>query len=162
MSAKTGSVTGFSRGTNQDGVTEVLKLQLVVTEPTDVRKVQHDTLGGIDSNPPLLSRATVVELDGYSAVVAVDDNVPKTALPGGAELYSSLAGVKLGRVKLSPDGKLAIGNSFGELFDLFDQNLAALQTATTTTSLGPQPLDPATQATLTALRVIVALMKGSL
>jgi hypothetical protein len=60
------------------------------------------------------------------------------------------------------NGKIALGNQAGELLDLFDQLISTLQTATVSTALGPQPLDPATQATLTQLKTTLSLMKGSL
>lgn len=66
-------------------------------------------------------------------------------------------------VKLTPDGKIAIGlsNPLGasvELLDLLDQLIATLQTAQTAAG----PFMAAAQASLAAIRVLLATIKGTL
>lgn len=57
------------------------------------------------------------------------------------------------------DGKIAVGTPTAELLDLLDQLIGALQTTMTATVMGPQPFDPATQATLTSIKALLAQIK---
>lgn len=68
------------------------------------------------------------------------------------------------KVKLE-DGKIAIGNSAGELLDLFDQLLDGIQNAApmmVQTAVGPGVLNPALVAKVSVLKAKLAMMKGSL
>lgn len=67
-----------------------------------------------------------------------------------------------GDIKLNAgtSGKIAIGNSSAELLDVCNQLLTALETTVVATSLGPQPLSSV--ATITALKTLLGLIKGSL
>lgn len=67
-----------------------------------------------------------------------------------------------GEIRVQPGGLLALGNSAGELFDLLDQLLAALEKTYTITAIGNQPLSEATAGTFTQLRNVVGQIKGSL
>lgn len=58
------------------------------------------------------------------------------------------------------DGKIEFGTASTGLLDLLDQLIEALQTGVVATALGPQPLDPATQATLEVIKTQLALIKG--
>jgi len=57
-------------------------------------------------------------------------------------------------------GKITLGTPAAELLDLVDQLIGALQTAMTATVMGPQPLDPATQATLASIKLLLTQIKG--
>lgn len=68
--------------------------------------------------------------------------------------------------RLLKSGKTSLENATGEILDALskiiknqDDLIAALQTATVATAIGPQPLDAATQATLNSLRTTNATEK---
>lgn len=63
-------------------------------------------------------------------------------------------------LRVTPDGRVHIGTASADVLGLLDGLLGALQTAVTATALGPQPLDPATQTQLAALRASLATIRA--
>ena len=63
------------------------------------------------------------------------------------------------QIRISNAGKLAIGTPTAELVTMLGDLVSALQSAMVATLAGPQPLDPATQATLTSLAAAIAGLK---
>ncbi len=59
-------------------------------------------------------------------------------------------------------GKVAIGNSQAELLDIIEQMLTRLETATTITAVGTYPLQPAVLGQITQIKILLALIKGTL
>lgn len=62
-------------------------------------------------------------------------------------------------------GKIAIGNSYGELLDMFEQLLGAIQNAAPTmvaTAVGPGILNPSVVMKVTELKMKLSQMKGKL
>jgi phage gp45-like len=76
-----------------------------------------------------------------------------------ADLFELVAA---GDIKLNAgtSGKIAIGNSSAELLDICNQLLTALETTVVATALGPQPLSSV--ATITAIKTLLGLIKGTL
>jgi len=66
------------------------------------------------------------------------------------------------QVTINPDGKIAIGNNSQELLDIVDQLLVALNTATVSTMMGPQPLSIMIDGTLATLISDLSEIKGVL
>lgn len=67
-----------------------------------------------------------------------------------------------GGMKVNSLGQVGIGNSFGELFDLLDQLLTALQTETHIGNLGFPTSPPVNAPVYLAIQIIINLIKGSL
>jgi hypothetical protein len=81
-------------------------------------------------------------------------------VPGDMVLHNPL--IPGTQLALNADGKLAFGNDIGEVLSILQNVIADLQAATVNTSLGPQPLDAATQLKLLVAEQTLELMKGSL
>ena len=69
---------------------------------------------------------------------------------------------KTGKITINPNGKVAFGNSNGELVDLLDQLLDLLIAATTATSLGSQFLSVVLSGQMNTLKTDLEKIKGSL
>lgn len=97
-------------------------------------------------------------------LLAFDDSASKP----GVELMGKkklLARDDMGAKLNLENGKIALGNSAGELLDLFEQLLDSLQTAAPTmvaTAVGPGILNPSVVAKVTELKIKLKMMKGSL
>lgn len=93
--------------------------------------------------------------------------VPSPAYPDG-QASTGWDGASLqieygkAKLKLTADGKVAVGSSEAEFLDLVDQLLGMLLTATTPTMIGPQPLSIVPGGQLLDLRNKLTLIRGSL
>jgi hypothetical protein len=108
-----GKVTGFEVGKNKEGETDVLLLQVEMTEDSDIQTVELFGSGGRDYNPPTNSAVVVIPVaDALQIAVAVNDGITPESEPGEVEIYSvdQYEGSKQARVKLFTDGKCKINN----------------------------------------------------
>jgi len=118
---------------------------------------------GLSANPPVGTDGLIVPVNNDSSDLAFLPYNGDTRTSGLKSGEVTVGNTTLGsQLAFNADGKIALGNTAGELFDELDKTLGQLQSATTATMMGPQPLDPATQAYLTNARGILALMKGVL
>jgi len=155
---KSGLVVLGSTLPNKDGALPVLTLQVQITDPLDVQAIQHDTLAGIDSNPPPGSRVAIIDLGGYKVAISADDNVLKTSLPGEMEIYSSAGGVKMAKVKCTAAGLVDISNNLTTIKLLLTDLFTELKSISTAGSPVAHVVDAATIARLTALEAKFSLL----
>lgn len=77
-----------------------------------------------------------------------------------ADASAMLLGEKGGAQIRIEDGRIELGTTAVGLLALLDSLLSLLQSAVVATALGPQPLDPATQAQLVIIQNQLAQIKG--
>lgn len=92
------------------------------------------------------------------AMPGIDPNRADQAFATGGDLVigRSSTGVQ---IRVKANGKLSIANTTADLLGIIDNLAAALQSATTLTALGAQPLDAATQTALATFRSQLGTLK---
>lgn len=103
-------------------------------------------------SPRMFDWSDAIAYAGISPYNSALDNATTDTLVIGEE---SSSGLKL-KIK---DGQVSIGTSTNELLKIISDLIAALQSAKVTTSLGLQPLDPATLTTLIGLKSGIDALK---
>lgn len=121
--------------------------------------------GKIDLNSTLDmslgSTAGSVLISGTTSVDIITDSTATVAATVEASIGTSIGGAKLN----ISGGKVALGNNAGELLDLCDQHLDALinnASSIALTAVGPAQLNPAVVTSLTQIKTLLGLIKGSL
>jgi hypothetical protein len=81
-----------------------------------------------------------------------------------AEADGSLAlKFKTAKIKLQPNGKIAIGNAQDELLDIIDDLFQALVISVVPTAIGPQQLSEVTNGNIAAIKLrLVNFLKGTI
>lgn len=112
MNLDIGTIFRSFIGLNQDAVIPTQLFQSSVGEDEDVQIVEELHIPGFQYKPSTNSRDFIARIsDAWKVAVGVDDFVPKESLLEGERLfYADLAKVITARIRLSPDGTLAIGN----------------------------------------------------
>ena len=97
---------------------------------------------------------------GLNGAVAMPIMRPalSTIKPLGAKDSLEIA-FKNSRMEITASGKFRMTNGENDVLDVLDGILSALQSATTLTALGPQPLDAATLASLANLQANLATLR---
>lgn len=129
---------------------------------------EWEEFGLADVTPQSLRRFDIADAVAYPGIRP--PGAPLSSVANGAVSATELI---LGRQVASPTppggvqirinlttGKISIGNGTTELLTLLDSLIAALQSATVQTILGPQPFMAATQATLLAIKNALATIKA--
>lgn len=93
--------------------------------------------------------------DGEVALWSVSGNAVHLKADGAVEITSKDG---KGIIKLTPDGKVSLGNGSVELVDMLSQLVDMLSQTTVATALGPQPLS--VKAQLTQLKTKIDEIKG--
>lgn len=128
MSIATGTVTGREIAKNKDGTTAKMMLQVQITDPQDIQRIELMQQAGESVNPPDGSRVLIVDVDSsFRVAVASDDNIVPTVAEGEKKIYSIDAGTIAAVIHLLTTGVIELnggGNSavaFAELKSGFDQ-----------------------------------------
>jgi phage gp45-like len=107
-----GKITGSTVGKNKDGDTDVLLLQVEISEDDDLQTVELVRQAGEDYNPPEGSTVVILPVTQSDKVgVATDDGIAPEVSPGERELYSSVAGAKMATIKLALDGGVELNGN---------------------------------------------------
>jgi len=107
-----------------------------------------------EDNVQITSKGSVIFQSG-----AMDLNMGTLNLKGSNEV--NIKDGLTGALNIS-NGKVALGNSAAELLDIVDQLITAVSTHVHIGNLGYATAPPVDQATLAAIKVLLALIKGSL
>lgn len=95
-----GKIIGFEIDTNKDSDTEVLMLQVELTEESDLQTVELFSHAGVDYNPPSESTTVTIPVtESLRIAIATDDGITSESAPGEYEIYSSDGIAKLSKVK---------------------------------------------------------------
>lgn len=119
------------------------------------RSLDEWKASGAMATPASTRKHQLTDAIAVPGVRAPGDALPASAVDGSKLIVGEVDGMQL-RIG---NGRAELGNASGELLALFDDAIAALETATTATALGPQPLDPATMTALGLVRSALASMK---
>jgi hypothetical protein len=106
-----GKVISSKVAKNRDGEKKVLLLEVEISEPEDVQTAESIRLAGIDSNPPAESIVFLSDSgETWKIAVAVNDNIESNTAPGEIEVYSSVSGERLAKIRFTADGKLIMND----------------------------------------------------
>ena len=123
-----GKITGRTIGKNRDGDSDVILLQVEVSDADDIQTVELHRGAGVDLNPPDDSIVVLVRAgNAWQIAATVNDNVTPDDLDQGVyEIYASDSGAKTAKVNLDPGGDVTLNDgtqsavSFPELKAQFD------------------------------------------
>lgn len=102
--------------------------------------------------PGLYPSENAVPEDNESVVLR-HEGTKNTLSAEGHEMVTETGG------RLALTDKIAIGNTAGELLDLFNALLTQLKIAYGVSPVGPAPMDPVTITELTRIQTVLSLMK---
>lgn len=113
MKTYSGNVVSFEIGTKGDSTTTTVILQVVFSDPDDIRPVEWIPAPGEDSVPLTGSRVIVHENSaGYLTSSGGNDGAIPVSEEGGKEIYSAAKGssavIKRARVRCLPNGIVEI------------------------------------------------------
>jgi hypothetical protein len=95
-----GKIIGFEITKNKDSDSDVLMLQVELTEESDVQTVELFRHAGVDYNPPAESTTVTIPVtESLRIAIATDDGITPESAPGEYEIYSSDGTSKLSKVK---------------------------------------------------------------
>ncbi len=104
-------VTGQSIEKNRDGERNVRMLQVEVTEPGDVRKVQQVTWSGDDNSPSEGDDVYLIEVSPtYTLAIGIEDLLEPFVNKGEREIYSQANGIKKAKAYFKNNGDLIIND----------------------------------------------------
>lgn len=104
-------VTGQSIEKNRDGERNVRMLQVEITEPDDVQKVQQVTWSGDDNAPSEGDDVYIIEVSPtYKIAVSIEDLIEPFVNKGEREIYSQANGVKKAKAYFKNNGDLIIND----------------------------------------------------
>lgn len=116
MELEIGTISGREIALNNDAEKPTTLLQSVVSEEEDVQTIELQNSSGVDIQPPDESRVFILNVsDSYKVAICVDDGIEPAAdlEPGEQEIYSSLDGERVAKIRLKTDGTIDI-TSVGE------------------------------------------------
>jgi phage gp45-like len=98
----------------------------------DIQTVQLMTHAGDDINPPDGSRIVVLSVGrAYKIAIASEDGIEPEVAPGEREIYSSVDGARMARVRLTSEGLVVIQNQDESLLQILSDLINTLVTITT-------------------------------
>ncbi len=116
---RVGVVTQTDIETNGNGEARRVMLQVKITAPEDVQKVEYLNPVGEDSRPVVGSLVMVVKVsNNWKFAIPITDGLEPSAEEGERHLYSSNGTTKLVSVKLKSNSKVAIANDAESLHQL--------------------------------------------
>lgn len=110
---RSGRVTGREIRKNRDRDRNTRLLQAEVTDPEDVRTVEHLTQSGEDTSPPDNAQIIIINVgEAWQIAVASDDKIPPSVLPGEKKIYSTNQGgdTEKAKIHLKQTGEIEINN----------------------------------------------------
>jgi phage gp45-like len=102
---KVGKVKGAEIRKNKDGSSNVLLLQVEISDPKDIQTVELLTQAGEDTNPPDGSLVAILPVgEAWKVAIACKDGIVPTMGRGEKKIYSSAGGVIKAFIELLSTG----------------------------------------------------------
>lgn len=112
MDMRVGTVRGREIRANRNGGSDVLLLQVEVSEADDVQTVELMTHAGDESSPADGTRVMLVQIGpAWVVAVAADDLIPPGVGPGERRVYSQDGGARKATIYWRTDGQLELNGT---------------------------------------------------